>query len=259
MRSAASLPTQQLPPDAQRITSRRHAFLCTLLRGFAPFGRRSRPLRRLHQSGPTGPQTGRFPPTASPFPPKTLRLSIAQPRARVSTPLGDTLPLPAPANRRLQTSPGHRTGCDADRAPHVRRVGEANSWSGRSKVSVGQRACRFGAENSPPPCLGVEKTRLRTECQGMHPPAQAQPPTLGQVPPTRTPLSSQPDSIRRRDTRTKKTSHCVTATAANLTPPCFALLPAIPSIAPSLVGPERRVDCCEWIVVTATAWCRARS
>ena len=59
----------------------------------------------------------------------------------------------------------------------------------------------------------------------MHPHAQAQPHTLGQVPPTLPPLSSEPDSIRRRDTRTKKTSNCVTATAPNPDAPLLFFAP----------------------------------
>ena len=48
------------------------------------------------------------------------------------------------------------------------------------------------------------------------------PHTLGQVPPTLPLLSSAPDSIRRRDTRTNHPSHCVTFTAPNPdAPPLF--------------------------------------
>jgi hypothetical protein len=83
------------------------------------------------------------------------------------------------------------------------------------KVSVFQRGCRYVAENSLLPCLGVEKTRLRTECKRERPRAKAPPHTLAQVPPTRTPRSSEPDSIRRCNTRTKHTSNCVMATAPN--------------------------------------------
>jgi hypothetical protein len=49
-------PTRQLTRDAERVNSRRRAFLRIFLRLFASFGRQSRPLLRPRESGQAWPQ-----------------------------------------------------------------------------------------------------------------------------------------------------------------------------------------------------------
>jgi hypothetical protein len=176
-------PTQQLPPDAESVHSRRHAFLRTLLRVFAPFGCRSRPLLRRQESGQTRPQ----------------------------------------------------------------------------KAPFSQRGCRLGPKILLRSASAWRQRVYELSPKGMHPRAKAQPHTLGPVPPTRAPLSSEPDSIRRRDTRAKHPSNCVTSTALKPDAPLLCFAPQSTFIEPPRVGLAHGVDCCEWIVVTVTASYRARS
>jgi hypothetical protein len=93
---------------------------------FSTFGRKSRPRLCRHESSNNSPPKGPVPLTASPFPPKTLRLSISRPRARVSASRGDTLHLSAQPARDRTGAGKHlfnRTRRYAASTPQVRRPG----------------------------------------------------------------------------------------------------------------------------------------
>jgi hypothetical protein len=93
LRSGADLPPQQLPRDAERITSRRRLFLGTFPQGSPPFDAALGLFSRRARAALTCPKNGPLPPHHAAFRAKTLPRGESLPRPRVSVPRGYLGPL----------------------------------------------------------------------------------------------------------------------------------------------------------------------